>query len=77
MDYFFNEKCEYLDLLLLLSTVYVHSDSNFFNLDSKEESTTLTPGQILNIPKLKSKHKRLFKKLKSLKEKKVISEYSG
>lgn len=48
-----------------------------FNLDLKEENTNLTPNQILNIPKLKAKHKRLFRKLKVLKEKNLISEYSG
>ncbi len=79
MDYFFNEKCEHLLFLLFYSSVECTFILilTFLNLDSKEESTTLTPGQILNIPKLKSKHKRLFKKLKSLKENNSIREYSG
>ena len=52
--------------------------NNFFNLDTtKQENESLTPNQILSIPKLKAKHKRLFRKLKVLKEKNLISQYSG
>ena len=35
------------------------------------------PNDILNIPKLKAKHKRLFKKLVSLKAKNQINEFKG
>ena len=35
------------------------------------------PNELLNIPKLKSKHKRLFKKLKALKDKTLVKDFSG
>ena len=44
------------------------------NLDIKRDQS---PNDLLNIPKLKAKHKRLFRKLAALKTKNQLNEYKG
>ena len=48
-----------------------------FFLKTLDIKTDQSPNDILNIPKLKAKHKRLFKKLVSLKAKNQINEFKG
>ena len=36
-----------------------------------------TPNELLNVKRLKAKHRRLFKKLKGLNDKSLLNEFTG
>jgi hypothetical protein len=65
---------EFLKLALFLLIYFKKLNFFFKTLDIKSDQS---PNDILNIPKLKAKHKRLFKKLVSLKAKNQINEFKG
>ena len=44
----------------------------FYQVESSK-----TPNELLNVKRLKAKHRRLFKKLKGLKEKNLLTTYAG